>query len=702
MSNNGTTQGLNPIPKSVREVWDVWNLRACILFSLGLQTFLILFASLRKRKASKWVITLLWSAYLLADWVAAFSLGLISNNDDKSANSDKKEELLAFWAPFLLLHLGGPDTITAFALEDNELWLRHLLGLVFQFCAAAYIFSQTLLKNDLWHATLLMFLAGLIKYGERSYALYLASVSSFRDSMLSSPDPGPNYAKLMAEYSSMQDAKLPAKIAKITEPETYKESNDSSAQIVEVEVKTHAEKVQAAYEFFGTFKGLIVDLIFSFHDRSKSRDYFLQRSPSDAFEIVGIELSFMYEVLYTKVVVIHSPKGYFFRSISFCLTLIALLLFISYKKEGLPNFDVITTYLLLIGGIVLESIAFFVLIVSDWTIVVKKYTYFNSIISSIVTKIPFINTSRWSESVSKFNLIDFCVSKRSDKVDSVVEFCGLKDFLDEIQYTLQQNSERVFPDLKAFIFNDLKCKSKLATDAKTSKEICSARGDWVLGRSIHHRLLGWSVEVEYDESLLLWHIATEILYHREEKEAKNSTNQALKKKDKSAKPPKKEDTNNIKAEISTSDHIKFSKFLSDYMLYLLVIYRDTCAEAKVFFHRLRAKDSKEACDKLFKVNTAIKPSEVKGDRSKSVLFDAVILAKELEDLKERKWELISKVWLELLSYAATNCRANNHAQQLSRGGELVTFVWLLMTHLGLGDQFRIEAGHARAKLIVEK
>ncbi|KAL4628885.1 hypothetical protein ACB092_05G270000 [Castanea dentata] len=47
---------------------------------------------------------------------------------------------MAFRAPFMLLHLGGPDTITAYAVQDNELWLRHLVGLVVQSGVALYIF----------------------------------------------------------------------------------------------------------------------------------------------------------------------------------------------------------------------------------------------------------------------------------------------------------------------------------------------------------------------------------------------------------------------------------------------------------------------------------------------------------------------------------------------------------------------------------
>ncbi|KAI5012756.1 hypothetical protein ZWY2020_025022 [Hordeum vulgare] len=49
--------------------------------------------------------------------------------------------IFAFWTPFLLLHLGGPDTITAYSLEDNELWLRHLIGLLFELFSASVISS---------------------------------------------------------------------------------------------------------------------------------------------------------------------------------------------------------------------------------------------------------------------------------------------------------------------------------------------------------------------------------------------------------------------------------------------------------------------------------------------------------------------------------------------------------------------------------
>ena len=53
---------------------------------------------------------------------------------------------MAFWAPFLLLHLGGLDSITAYSLQDSELGRRHLLGLVIQVGAAGCV-SKVLDRN---------------------------------------------------------------------------------------------------------------------------------------------------------------------------------------------------------------------------------------------------------------------------------------------------------------------------------------------------------------------------------------------------------------------------------------------------------------------------------------------------------------------------------------------------------------------------
>ncbi|KAH7858863.1 hypothetical protein Vadar_028858 [Vaccinium darrowii] len=193
--------------------WDTWDLRLVILFSLFLQTFLFFSAPLRKRTANSWVTIPIWLAYNLADATAIFGVGLISKSCGNTLGPYTNRELVAFWAPFLLLHLGGPDTITAFVLEDNELWRRNLFQPVFQLATAAYVFILTLSSdNQLWLPTLLVFISALMKSTERTRSLYLANWRRFRDSMTREPDPEPNYHNIMDEYFSNQESDLPSRL----------------------------------------------------------------------------------------------------------------------------------------------------------------------------------------------------------------------------------------------------------------------------------------------------------------------------------------------------------------------------------------------------------------------------------------------------------------------------------------------------------
>lgn len=114
--------------------------------------------------------------------------------------------MISFWAPFLLVHLGGPDTIIAYSLEDKELWQRHFLGLLTQFGGALYVFLKSWNGEALNFLTIPVFIIGLIKYGERTWVLRSASSHHFRDAMLPRPDPGPNYAKFMDVYTLKQRA----------------------------------------------------------------------------------------------------------------------------------------------------------------------------------------------------------------------------------------------------------------------------------------------------------------------------------------------------------------------------------------------------------------------------------------------------------------------------------------------------------------
>ncbi|TKY51754.1 hypothetical protein E2542_SST23273 [Spatholobus suberectus] len=189
------------IPVLSKVVWKVLELRLLVLISFCLQMFLILFGNRRKYKANTWLQLSVWLAYLSADWVATIALGILSK-DSKNYSTETNFTIMAIWAPFLLVHLGGPDTITAYSLEDNELYLRHLLESIYQLAVAGYVVYSSWHGNNLNYVTIPVMVAGIIKYAERTRSLWLGSSEKFRKSILPPRDPGPNYAKFMDDYTA--------------------------------------------------------------------------------------------------------------------------------------------------------------------------------------------------------------------------------------------------------------------------------------------------------------------------------------------------------------------------------------------------------------------------------------------------------------------------------------------------------------------
>ena len=116
----------------LKNAWKHWGLQALVLLSFTLQVVLLVLAEFRRRIDSGVLRLFVWSAYMLADATAIYVLGHMSVTSSTSG----EHELMALWAPFLLLHLGGQDNITAYAIEDNRLWLRHLQTLAVQVAAA--------------------------------------------------------------------------------------------------------------------------------------------------------------------------------------------------------------------------------------------------------------------------------------------------------------------------------------------------------------------------------------------------------------------------------------------------------------------------------------------------------------------------------------------------------------------------------------
>ncbi|XP_048139652.1 uncharacterized protein LOC125316180 [Rhodamnia argentea] len=648
---------------------------------------------------------LLWLAYLSADRVAAFAIGLISHNQSNSSarGAEVDGALQAFWASFLLLHLGGTDTITSFSMEDNSLWGRHLLSLTFQIGAAIYVFMQIFTVNKLLVIpTMLVFLAAVIKNAERISALNLSSLPRLGEWVFSHDTFSEDaYNELVQELDVLG--------------EDGEEGEQEEVKLLESTVVKHG------YNFFQIFKVFLGDLMFTCQEREMSRKYFHYVSAVDALRVISVELHFIYEVLHTKALAIRSKWSFILRFMAFTDLNMAFVLFYRLKKHRLHKLDVEITYFLLFGGIALDLIALFMLIFSDWIVARINSAFFQAL--DCLMKPHFANCTselyvrgtykafntrlifkRWSESIFACNLLSESFGESPRKMYKLSWHGRIFGFSDVCWFPLcvtariiscfQQASEiivRVFgsrntrskistlansrhvsknpfiKELWIFIFKEVKRKSENADDSTKVREIFEARGDLclqnTLPRSISSKFLQYVTRANYDTSVIVWHVATEIWY-------------------------------NIETPEEWDEEWEFSKILSDYVTYLLlnrlkvisavtgiaqITTWETVRELREHIRSHRTKDVKELCTQLYQVRFGQSSQSI---HSQSPLRQGIKLAQEIESLGEIKWKVMSGVWVEMLSYAASHVKGEAHVQVLSEGGELLAFVWLLMAHFG--------------------
>ncbi|KAL4625327.1 hypothetical protein ACB092_05G017100 [Castanea dentata] len=401
-----------------------------------------------------------------------------------------------------------------------------------------------------------------------------------------------------------------------------------------------------------------------------------------------MELGLMYDMIYIKGPIMHSFLGY-----------IVLALFSVSDMLKYSNIDLVLTFLLLSVAILLEIYAYLLSLSSDMTAIWLSRRATTSVPRVIILKAITclqLPKRRRSFSIKDKHTVFYGILK-----------CLHIEVLEKTWYTTHEKFPKYLIEL---IFSHLQDSFKQpreeSDDASDIKTVCSFRGGEVLKKHNYSELV-WSVEVEFDQSILIWHVATDICYQSDLDQIQRYPNTFM-----------------LQCELST--------LVSQYMMYLLVIcpfmlpmgigmirFQHTCTEITHFFEAHKSMEDKSdidkilntyswgmgciqtgkftldkshACKKLFYMITQVPPSEVERERSKSVLFDACKLASDL---------IISNVWVEMLAYAACHCRGNHHAQQLRRGGELLTYVRLLMAHFGINEQFQISQGHARAKLVAK-
>jgi hypothetical protein len=696
-----------------------WEIQCLILLSFALQVFLFLAAGIRRRSSSRVVGVLIWLAYLSADSVAIFVLGHLAVHAGGPSH-----QLVFLWAPFVLLHLGGQDTITAFSMQDNELWPRHLLTFAQQAALAVYDVTKSPWPDRRLLATvMLMFLSGCVKYAERTVCLAAARPNRLMDDFLGGFEERISSIKEMQTIAK-EGGGLGSSTSRYLRSRAFaKISLNPAMDVMSTDILPNYDW-SVSRDIFADLHSKVSRL-----DHPRKEDYFRQ-----TYRFAEQKLFVCYQHLYTKALFRLSPLGAFLHLVTFLSTSAATVLFYASVTArtttttyySYSSVDVFVTYVLLAGAVTLEASSF---VLSMFT---RQDLWRHPVLCSCVQnrriiKFVFFLTCgncaamlrrwrpprHWSQKLAQYSVIGRCA-----KQGSLMPRCIAKHLA-----PAGAKPVPVTDDLKFFIIEKLLDGDAMLTN---DSDFTGSRGELALRKWTANlevpagtgAVLRQSLkDVDFPTSVLLWHIATDVCFFRAAADG-------------SAPPP----VNNNRHAGEEKKKI-ICRQLSNYIMYLVFkcgVLRNSGSQFLLLKahdearHHIKKQHSggdpdalregkagrqrreQEAMERLLRsgllergsqeLAAAADPAPLNPSSGNAIeiLSDAVLprafrLAVALDSVRDLPrdqaaatslWDLIAAVWLEMLYYVAPRCGAAFHRQHLSTGGELVTHVLVLMYIVG--------------------
>ncbi|KAI4978834.1 hypothetical protein ZWY2020_015587 [Hordeum vulgare] len=694
-----------------------WELKCMVMASFSLQVFILFFSGFRKRYCSRVLSVLLWLAYLSADSLAVYILGRLTL---RGGGGGSNNHLALFWAPFLLLHLGGQETMTAFSMEDNALWKRHLLSLVTQVPMATYVVTKQLSgdNNERWLVLpmVLVFVAGTGKYAERIWTLRRAGSVA--------PGTSRSTSKLVSRASNHAVWDTPGYYGQLCFVISKKQERN-----FEVILDVAAQAFKLSLHFLMDMTPSISLIPQDIKDIKQAVEVFQssEERVHMAYKLAEINLSLIYDYLYTKFGARHFHMlpfcNIFHRIIALALPSVALGLFVRGMMTGgnvHDTTDVIISYVLLVGAVILETCSIFMSFISScWaykTIISLSLTCpLCRDIPGAITGLLYVarrlhpgNKGEWSAKMAQYNMIRGCIKEKQDTglLRRAMRWVGIIGVPREITHI------GVSPELKKLILDKLLDIASTPHINEWDIGVGKFRGQWAQwvaeakqdGANHHQVFQICNIQgLEFVSSVLLWHIVTDICLLATDDLAVDGDEEHLEDGGDSSSHDEEhlEDggsSHHEDVEGSLSELRESIKELSNYVMYLVA---DCGAMAGSEGHYVVTRGQKEVSrwmlekekrggggsDDRKKVIEEIRDEDSSffHENYYPVLDRARRVASDLLKVGEAgdRWELISAVWLEMLCYVAYNCGAAFHAKHLATGGEFVTHIKMLLFMVGV-------------------
>ncbi|VAH12889.1 unnamed protein product [Triticum turgidum subsp. durum] len=625
--------------------WDEWQLRVLVLGSLFLQYFIFVEAGMRKRCIPSWFRFFIWLAYLGSGALAIYALATLFNSHGKQEWTSTRRgssSLEALWAPVFLVHLGGQDGVTAYNIEDNELWRRHVLTAVSQVAVAIYVFCKSWPGDKkLLQTAILFFVCGIIRCLDKPWALKSASINSIVSSSSTDEDHGSTIS--LDEYVD--------KATKcVLHPKHWKKTSKSGVN----------KAIKEPYHLFE-------DLAYPYSVRLENLKY-MRNKKDEAHGLVQSGLSKTFDRLYTKKQEYNVKKiwsdfvtdlsnnrffrfhlGGLLRSVTVYLSFTAIGVFHNSDRAAQNSTDVRVTCTMLCCTAALQ------LLMTNGLVILFLHWCVRG-----------LGLQPWPEQVAQYSLVGYLArNRRHPRLRKLATMLVCKDYLDKLWCMESCNSSSSRAITKLVHAHVKQGWRRYIKDTATYRAFNDKRGQGTLLREKCTHL-EWSLRRPFDESVLLWHLATDLcLYHR-------------------GAVVKGEDT---------SPHRRCSREISNYMMYLMFVnpemlmtgtksslFHTTCHELK---QMLDNEDDKTPLEDREMIKRLINQAQ-NGTKCPGIVLEAWELTRSLVGLGDKKmWRVIQGVWVEMLCFSAGRCRGYLHAKNLGKGGEYLSYVWLLLSHMGM-------------------
>lgn len=640
--------------------WEEWQLRILVLGSLFLQFVLFIGSMARHARSLKLVM---WFAYLGADALAIYALTTLFNRHKQPAGSGDATtmRLEVLWAPVLLHHLGGLHTFTAYSVEDNELWGRHLVTLVSQVTVAIYVFCRSWSGADkrMLQAAILLFIAGILKFIQKVWALKAASFNSLVTSSSVYPQ------RRAQGTSRVLNFLTSARYVFIKEAESQREKEEHDDLSLEEYIQQVRELVSVTHPNpYGRPNTivrlpaylLLVDLSSPFTSRFSALSFFLKLSRVDKYVALKTQCLVSFTTIYTSFYSICNVPGSFLLLLFPFMSLASTVLFCQSHKYGYKENDVTVTYILLCCTTAMEFLPF--------------------LLSPCA-----VGAIMWSFTAAQNDVISFSGRRsKPTKLMRASAILGLKDYINKHWY-IQHESESMCIDIIYLVFKHLiQGWNQFIVDATSYKRFNNLRGQWTMSRHhVHDPRLLWSLQVPFDLSVLVWHVATELCLHHPKPSSSSAT------------------ANNPAQDQSTSTR-RYCKGISDYMIYLLVIrpemllpgtrpglFTITSDDINIMLRCAKETPSRDERTVAQQILRAAQPPQSYANQIGPWILKACKLAEGLMELldEEERWKVIQGVWVVMLCYSAGRCRGYLHAKSMGEGVEFLTYIWFLLWYMGM-------------------